>query len=188
MFNKSKPYVAVVLGGFPASIEKVMELIADHKRHLSFIYGFNVFVIYFNSREPLRNIRKIFFATMRKEIEMVFVFEDSNNSIQYVAPHIKEKINVAQKDRQNVIGGDLSALRDVLYLIASRYNNMPPPSYADEELAEQQPLADDEIIDQLIDKMKLSGYGSLTPAELDFLREYKSKKNRTDKNDQSDVD
>jgi hypothetical protein len=190
MFRKSKPYVAVLLGGYPASIDKVMEFVADHKRHLSFIYGINVFVIYFNSKAKLNDIRKIFITTMRKEVEMIFVFEDGNKSVQYVSPHIKEKVNAAQKDRQNIIGGDLSALREVLYLIASRYSMMPPPQQYTEngEPVEQQPLTDTEIVDQLIDKMKSTGYESLTPAELDFLREYKTKRSKNDQNDQTNVD
>lgn len=190
MFRKSKSYIAVLLGGYPANTDKIMELIADPHKHLSFIYGFGVFVLYFSSKKPLSIIEQTFNTTLKTEVEMMFIFPNNKKAIKYITPRLQNKIDVADTHRKNIINNDLSVLKEILFMLGSKYNwNAPPiPYIVDTESNSEQPLTDKEIIDQLLVKINQSGYESLTKAEQDFLRDYKSKHSKDDQNNQADVD
>ena len=51
---------------------------------------------------------------------------------------------------------------------------------------EDHELTANEQMDALLIKMRKKGYGSLTPAELDFIKEYKN--NNTKKGDEDELD
>jgi hypothetical protein len=190
MFNRSKSYVAILLGGYPVSTDKVMELIADPNKHLNFIYGFGVFVLYFSSKRRLKTIKEIFTTALKNEVEMIFIFPNDNSIVRYITPRIQDKMNMADISRKNVISNDLSVLKEILFVMGAKYNfNMPSIPYVVENSTdEQQPLTDQQIIDQLLDKMKTEGVDSLSQAEKDFLREYKDKHSKDDQNNKINVD
>ena len=190
--KRSRQYVAILLGGTPIDTDKVAELVADPHKQLSFIYGFNVFVLYFYSDKPIAEIEKIFIATLRKQVDIIFVFKNTKQSVQHMAPHVKLKMESAEAERGDVIGGDIKALRDVLTAITSRVSYAPvaqeaPPQYAQPQ-PQQEEYSEEETLNQLLMKMRATGYGSLTPAELDFLQTYKETHKKPNQNDQKDVD
>jgi hypothetical protein len=188
--NRSKQYVAVLLGGHPMHADKALELAADKQQRLNFIYGFNVFVMYFYSKKPISDIEHVFLTTLRDEVDMIFVFENTNKNVQYMAPHLKLKMEKAYNDRSNVIGSDINALREVLFAtgkfpirgIEPDDHTAPIPENEDNSLSYN------DILNELLVKMKKTGYESLSPAELDFLRDYKDKYRKDNQNDQNDVD
>ena len=190
MFNKSKSYIAILLGGYPAATDKIMELVADHDRHLSFIYGFGVFVLYFHSKKRLNTIRQVFVTTLKNDVEMVFVFRNNKSAVRYITPRLQDKINMADSNRKNVISNDLAILKEILFMMGAKYNGAIPtiPYVVDDGDDEQQATSNQQIIDELLDKMKKNGYESLTQAEQDFLRDYTNNYNKDSQNDKDDVD
>lgn len=196
-FKKSKQYIAVLLGGLPADTDKVVELVADSRQRLSFIYGFNVFVLYFYSDKNIADIEKVFLTTLKQQVDMIFVFRNTKRTVQHMAPHVKLKMESAQTERNNVIGGDVNALRDVLTALSMQMQMMPvmpiaqnsiPQEQRYQQQPQEQPYSEEDTLNQLLMKMKATGYSSLTPAELDFLKSYKEKHKKNDQNDQKNVD
>lgn len=192
--KRSKQYVSILLGGYPADADKVMELVADPRQRLSFIYGIGIFVVYFYSDKPIGEIEKVFMATMRKQVDMIFIFRNTKNTTQHMAPHVRLKMETAEMERENVIGSDLNAMRDVLTAIGSQLQMiqntppMPQSYYPPQPLGEEAPASENDVLNQLLMKMKSTGYNSLSPAELDFLREYKDKHKNNNQNEENDVD
>lgn len=191
MRKKSRNYIGILLGGHPASLDKAIELVADQNKHLRFIYGFGVFVIYFSSRKNLKEIEGVFKTQwLKREVDMIFVFPDSKKVITEIRPDIKEKLNFNHQT-EKIINGDLNILRDILNMMSTKYNmrppNMPMQNVDDTmEYVEEIPSEpnDHDILNQLLDKMKKEGYNSLTSAELDFIREYKEKYRKKDESDE----
>jgi hypothetical protein len=191
--NRSKQYVTILLGGHPSHADKALELVADKRQRLSFIYGFNIFVVYFYSKKSIEDIEEIFLATLKGEVDMIFVFPNIKKSVKYMAPHLKLKMEQASLDRNNAIGSDMAAFRDVLTAIGNRMPHMKQVAPVDyipipPREAEEASLSDNDILNEMIKKMKNTGYSSLTPAELDFLKSYKDKHRKDNQNDQNDVD
>lgn len=191
--NRSKKYVTILLGGHPENADRALELVADKQQRLSFIYGFNIFVVYFYSRKTVKDIENIFLTTLKEQVDMIFVFPDSERAVQYMAPHLKLKMERASVDRNNVIGSDMTAFREVLTAIGNKLPTIRQSAPADyipapKREVEEPSLSDNDIINELLVKMKKTGYGSLTPAELDFLKSYKDKYRKDNLNDQNDVD
>lgn len=191
--NRSKQYVTILLGGHPVHADKAMELVADKRQRLSFIYGFNIFVVYFYSKKSIKDIEDVFLTTLKGQVDMIFVFQNTKKAVQYMIPHLKLKMEQVALDRNNAIGSDMAAFRDVLTAIGNRmpytkqaapvdYIPVLPKEY------EEVSLSDNDIINELLTKMKKTGYSSLSPAELDFLKTYKDKHRKDNQNDQSNVD
>jgi hypothetical protein len=189
--KRSKSYIAVLLGGLPADTDKVMELVADQNRRLSFIYGFNVFVLYFYSRESIDYIDKIFYTTLKEQVDMMFVFPNTPKTAQYLVPHVKAKLDSALDIQSSKIGSDLIALRSVLDALTMRtpmiQHNHQPQGQPHPQPQQEQPSEED-ILNGLLMKMKATGYDSLSPAELDFLKTYKENHKKNNQNEQNDVD
>lgn len=191
--NRSKQYVTILLGGHPVHADRALELIADKQHRLSFIYGFNIFVVYFYSKKSIEDIENVFLTTLKEQVDMIFVFPNIKKAIRYMAPHLKLKMEQASLDRNNVIGSDMTAFRDVLTAIGNKMpymhqvapvESIPVPPREVEEAS----LSDNDILNELLMKMRKTGYSSLTPAELDFLKSYKDKHRKDNQNDQNDVD
>jgi hypothetical protein len=170
-----------------------MELVADPSKRISFIYGYSVIVLYFYSRKQIKDIEKIFFTALKPQVDMIFVFRNTRRAVQYIVPPLKIKLETHLAERQNINGSDINALRDVLAALGNRMqllHSLPPlPTFYQQQgqpNQEQNDQTEDEnsIINSLLNKMRATGYESLSPAELDFIKEYKA---RHRKNDQ-DVD
>jgi hypothetical protein len=191
--NRSKQYVTILLGGHPTHADRVMELVADKQRRLSFIYGFNIFVVYFYSKKSIKDIEDIFLTTLKDQVDMIFVFPTIKKAVQYMAPHLKLKMEDASSERNNMIGSDMKAFRDVLTAIGNRmpYTRQVSPVEAipiPPREVEENSLSDNDILNELLTKMKNTGYSSLSPAELDFLKSYKDKHRKDNQNNENDVD
>lgn len=193
IFRRNKKYVALLLGGFPHSAAKAIELVVSPNHRMSFIYGLNVFSIYFNSSLNIKELRKVFMTTMQGEVEMIYIFPNNRTSFAYMAPHVKVKMETAAAERKPVTG-DINALKDVITAMSTRfappYITAPPvpqQQVQPEQVAEEEPLNDQQIMDRLLTKIHKDGYKSLTPAELDFIKTYKTKYGNP-KTDDSNVD
>lgn len=183
--KRSKHYVAILVGGIPVGVEKTIELVADHEHHLNFIHGLNVFILYFHSRKSLHELRKIFSINLRQYVDLIFVFRLKLSSAHFISPKIRAEMIAAQEERRNVIGEDLDVLKDVLGAhIRLQMMPSPLPDLTKENKAPaEESVSDREIMGKLLDKMKATGYASLSSAELDFLRTYTDKLNKNDKDD-----
>ena len=183
--NKSRSYVGILLGGHPASLDKIMEIVADPKQHLKFVYGFGVFVIFFHSKKGFKEIKKIFqtnWAT--REIDMFFIIRNNQKSkIIGIRNDLKEKLD-ATVIKENLMMGDLRVLREVLYFLGIQHNMMQNAAHHNMEQFNGTEKTDHDVLKELLEKMKREGYSALTPAEMEFLEEYKEKYN----DNQTDVD
>lgn len=193
IFRRNKRYIALLLGGFPHSAAKAVELVVSPNDRMAFIYGLNVFAIYFNSPLKIQELQKVFMTTMQGEIEMIYIFPNNRKSFAYMAPHVKVKMETAAAERKPVTG-DINALKDVITAMSTRFATpyiVAPPVQQQqtppEQPAEEEPLNDQQIMDRLLTKIHKEGYKSLTPAELDFIKTYKTKYGNT-KTDDSNVD
>ena len=110
-----------------------------------------------------------------------------------MAPSLSIKMEKASSDRNNTIGSDMIAFRNVLTSIGNRMPFMEPvepvtriaTSMSEDE---DRSLSDNDILNELLTKIKKTGYESLSPAELDFFKIYKDKHRKDNQNDQDDVD
>lgn len=192
LINRSKKYVAVLLGGgIPNGIDKSMELIADRKKRISFVYGLNVFVLYFSSKKGVDEIRNILSVLVNENVDMVFVFRNDKNLVEYVSETLRLRVDNSIIDRGGAIELDIDALKNVLDAMGGKYVT-PNIPIIENNIPEQEPteksLSDDDILNDLIMKIKINGKSSLSPAEIDFLAEYNKKHKKNNPKDQQDVD
>lgn len=192
LINRSKKYVAVLLGGgIPNGIDKSMELIADRKKRISFVYGLNVFVLYFSSKKGVDEIRNILSVLVNENVDMVFVFRNDKNLVEYVSETLRLRVDNSIIDRGGAIELDIDALKNVLDAMGGKYVT-PNIPIIENNIPEQEPteksLSDDDILNDLLMKIKINGRSSLSPAEIDFLAEYNKKHKKNNPKDQQDVD
>jgi hypothetical protein len=194
IFKRNRQYVAILVGGIPIHVDKVLELVADSKQHLNFVHGMSVFVLYFYSRKKLKELRQIFTINLRNEIDLIFIFPFHLKDAHFITPKVRAEMIAASSERENRMGSDLESLRNVITAHTARARIMQaiqqqqpiPPVAPVESVADDAPLSDQEIMGQLLDKMKATGYGSLSPAELDFLRTYTDKLNKNNNSKSQD--
>lgn len=188
--RKSRLYVATLISGIPFSVDKALELVADPDQHLNFVHGMSVFVLYFHSRKKLREINETFITMLRDEVEIIFVTKVDRLVSNHMAPQVRmEMERVHDENNDKIIYNDIDSLRMIInehmrFSQQNKSHNIPAPQKHGP--SPETPVSDQEIMRQLLDKMKVVGYNKLSPAELDFLKSYSDKLKR--QKDQDDVD
>jgi len=186
--RRSKQFILITLSSVPFGLDDVMMSISDKKHHVKFIYGNGVFVVFFNSRKSYSTIKEIALIKMTGMVEGLFIFRNNRKSLGYLSTHLATKMG---KMRSNKVGiSDITNLTNVLNMLSNdgyvNYVSEDAPFDENffpeaEEVVDEYEMTDNERMDALLMKMRKLGYGSLTPAELDFLKEYKD--NNTKKED-----
>lgn len=187
--RRSKLYAAFIIGGAPANIDKALELVVDPYQHIQFIHGLNVFILYFCSYKKIEDIRHSFNTVLQNEVELIFIFPYNCDDSHFINERVAEALNTAVEEK--VSFKDLDTLRDIMALhqtyanptILGQQRLVPVP-----HKTEEQPVSDADIMRQLLDKMKETGYDSLSPTEKDFLTTYSNKLNKDKQKGKDNVD
>lgn len=188
ILKRSKEYVAVLLGGLPpVNVDKVIELIVDKSMNMHFIYGQRIFILYFRSKKSVDEMRDIFTTVLKDEVDVMFVFRNNKHIINHLPRDIRVKMEAALRDKGSVIDTDLKMLRRALSSfnaeMMAHMPHQPNVESSDDTQSSKtydEAMSDNDIINELIMKMKDTGYESLSPAELDFLATYKNKYRKND--------
>ena len=183
--RRSKSYVAVLMGGIPIDADRVMELIMDKNQRLFFAYGYDDFILYFHSRKSINEIRHVFSTILRDTVNIILVFRYTKDVIHIAPPNVSALFTDENVSR-GVGANDINALRVFLLSSESILANFEElRDEAENQDASEDAGSENDILNQLLMKMKTSGYNSLTPAELDFIKTYKNnhKKDNNQKDD-----
>ena len=99
--TRSKKYTVILLGGRSINADKAVELVLDKNKHLNFIYGLGVFIIYFYSKKSMAEIKNAFFTILKNECDLMYLFRYNKYSAQQVVPSLLAKINANIEFKQD---------------------------------------------------------------------------------------
>ena len=191
--RRSKSYVLITMSPIPFGLDEVLESISDKRQRVKFIYGNGIFIVFFHSRKRHSFINEIAMVKLKNIAQGLFIFRNKKNTLDHLSPLLATKMGEITAD--DIGSSDLANLTYALNMLSNgggyidyAPEGSPIPPFADNDtiVEDEYELTPDERMDALLVKMRKTGYNSLTPAELDFLKEYrdnntKNKDNELDK-------